>query len=93
MPDPLYSSRYTQLFPIIPGATLQVAGPKQSDGKPLGYCSGFVADTSGTIVCIAKDGPGTAPVTLAVTAGFPYPIALRQVISVSPGTMGLVGFL
>jgi hypothetical protein len=91
MPEPYSSHVASQFFVITPSAAKPITGPTQADGKPMGYCRGFITDTAGSIVVIGKDGPNTQ-VTLPVLAGVRYDFALRFLVSVST-SMVVVGFV
>lgn len=86
--NPLQGS---QLFAITPSPSQQIQGPTQANGKPLGYCLGFISDTAGSISAISRQGPAT-PVTIPVLAGVAYPFGLRQVLSTTPA-MNLLGWV
>jgi hypothetical protein len=86
--NPLFGNT---LFVLTVSATAGVGGPKQSDGKPLGYCLGFVSNVSGTITAISRGDTTATPVTIPVNAGQVYPFALKQVLATSVA-MILVGY-
>lgn len=77
MPDPLYSGRYTQGFPVSPAPAGSAA--------PLGL-NGFLALTSGNVTMIFRESRGIAPVTFPIVAGTVYPFHI-DFFTAGPGTI------
>jgi hypothetical protein len=90
MPDPLYSSRYTQAFAIT-ASNQVIAGPTREDGNPTPYCSAFQALTSGNVTAIFKEDHANGSQTFPVVAGIVYPYSLAFFLPGSTATiMGLL---
>ncbi len=87
MPDPLYSTRYTQSFVIIPSNTTPILGPTQANGQPLPYCGGIIALTSGNVTAKFKEDHNNPPVTFPVVAGEWYPYSLSYVYTATTATL------
>lgn len=86
MPDPLYSSRYASGWAIAPSDTKPIQGPVQANGKPVTYCSAFLALTSGNVSAKFADDQVAAP-TFPVLAGVIYPCKLSNVYLATTATL------
>jgi len=87
-------------FPVRPGTQFfaltaspkPIAGPAQADGRPIGYCNGFICDADGTVAIVGKDSPDVTPITIPVLKGFPYQFSIKLITAIT-GPSNVTGWL
>ena len=79
----------TQFFALT-ASPKAIEGPTQADGRPIGYCNGFICDADGTVTVTGKDDNN--PVTIQVLKGYPYNFSIKLITAIS-GPSNVIGWL